>query len=146
MAKHIFSEENRAKALETRRKKKAARAAVSDKILAEIDVDKASLGARFLRELERIAFTNSDDDLRISAIRTGLGYCLPSLRAVEHEISGMDPININLLETESNTARHGEVDPAQWSGTPSTPEEPAGTTLPEERAPLKKLKPGVIIE
>ena len=144
--KHVFTPEERAKALETRRKNKAERAAATAAILAAQDVDKAALGARFLRELERIAFTSKDDSVRISAIRTGLGYCLPALRAIEHEISGLDPININELELAANEERHGKVDPAQWSAADGPAEPPAETPLPEDERPvLPKVPKGVII-
>lgn len=147
MGKHVFTPEERAKALETRARRKAERAAASAEILKAVDVDKAALGARFLRELERIAFSAKDAAIRISAIRTGLGYCLPSLRAIEHEISGMDPVNINEIERRANEERHGKVDPSEFSADkPGPPGDTPDKPLPEDDRPPLKLREGVLVE
>lgn len=44
-----------------------------------------------------------------------LGLDAPRYRAIESEQEGLDPININEQEIEANAARHGAVNPAEWS-------------------------------
>ena len=102
--------------------KKSAREDTAQRFVVTAD-NAADVGYELLSQLYALAMTADDEGTRVRAASRALAHLLPSLRAVEHEISGLDPINVSELEQAANAARHGEVDPAEWTPAAGVPVE-----------------------
>lgn len=144
---YTFTKADRQRAAETRarnkeRRERAWAIAAGEEEVASWDV---------LNTLYAITQDGAEStSVRVRAGTVVLGYLMAKIKSRDgSEGEGMDPININLLETAANAGRHGEVDPASWSTPAGDPvESPPETPLPEDSrpAPLKPLPEGVIIE
>ena len=133
-----FTAADRKRATESRAKNKARKERAWQ--IAEGEEEVASWDV--LNSLYAIALDGEEKtSLRVRASAVVLPYLMAKIKARDGSIGeGLDPININELEQAANAARHGKVDPAEWTGTPETP------APPEADRPALTLAKGVIIE
>ena len=142
MSHYTFTAADRDRAAETRAANKAAKEKPTPRFQVTAD-NMESVGYALLTELHRLALTAGDEGTRVRAASRALAHLLPSLRSVEFELNSLDPRNIAEESEAWHDQKYGRVDPAEFSGPGDVPAE---TPLPEDSRPLKKLKPGVIIE
>lgn len=110
---YTFTAADRQRATESRAKNKARKERAWQ--IAEGEEEVASWDV--LNSLYAIALDGEEKtSLRVRASAVVLPYLMAKIKARDgSEGEGLDPININELERAANAARHGKVDPAEWT-------------------------------